>query len=89
MANALRLDSLKLAVAGGVLGAVVLFLSTLMTLLNVPGFAPFTSILAEMYGPYGYSVSMLGALIGAVWGFVEGFWQVGLVALVYNWLLRM
>jgi hypothetical protein len=36
---------------------------------------------------YGYSVSALGILTGAFWGFVEGFIHFGIFAWLYNLLL--
>lgn len=39
-------------------------------------------------GFYGYSISGFGILIGAFWGFVEGFVHLGIFALIYNYLQK-
>jgi hypothetical protein len=48
-------------------------LATICALLGVPGFKPFTDLLVQFYGFYGYSVSSAGIVIGAFWGLIEGF----------------
>jgi hypothetical protein len=70
-----KLDTLSFALAGAIYGA------------GVPGFRPFTDLLAQFYGFYGYSVSVLGVVVGAFWGFVEGFVHFGIFSLLYNTLL--
>lgn len=83
----MKLNALKFAVAGGIWFAIVIVLSTIATMLNVPGFSPFTQMLVGFYGPWGYSVSNVGLLTGAFWGFTEGFIQVGIFVLIYNMLV--
>jgi len=83
-----KLDALKFAVAGGIWLGGAFFISTLLALLNVPGFMPFAMLLESMYGFYGYSISATGAVVGAFWGFLEGFVQLGIFALIYNLLIR-
>jgi hypothetical protein len=61
------------ALAGGIYGAGLVALATICTLLGIPGFKPFTDLLAQFYGFYGYSVSTSGIAIGAFWGLIEGF----------------
>ena len=82
-----RLDTLRFALAGGVYGAGFVALATIFTLLSVPGFKPFTDLLVQFYGPYGYSVSTIGIAIGAVMGLIEGFVHFGVFAWLYNILL--
>jgi hypothetical protein len=48
---------------------------------------PFTDLLVQFYGFYGYSVSMVGILVGAFWGLIEGFVHFGIFAWLYNMLL--
>lgn len=60
-----------LGVAVGVTLALVVALATVLHLLRSPD-EPFPLVLLSQYMP-GYSVSPLGALIGAGWGFFSGF----------------
>ncbi len=83
----MKLKAGKFAIAGGVIGALCYGWCTIATLIGVPGFAPFTFLLLDGYGSYGYSISWIGALVGAFWGFVEGFLWLGLLALIYNRLV--
>lgn len=76
----------KLALTGGIYLALCFALCTLLALFNAPGFPEFTSALVSVYGFYGYSISWLGILVGAFWGFIEGFFHFGAFALLYNWL---
>jgi hypothetical protein len=82
-----RLDALKFAIAGSIYGGACIALATILALLGVPGFRPFTDLLTQFYGFYGYSVSALGVFIGAFWGLVEGFIHFGIFAWLYNQLL--
>jgi len=49
-----------------------------LALLGIPGFNPFADFVTQFYGPYGYSVSPLGIVTGAIWGLVEGFVHFGI-----------
>lgn len=80
----MKLNIVSFAVAAGIVGAISYGWTTVAALIGVPGFMPFAKFLAQWYGFYGYSISWLGALVGAMWGFVEGFLWLGLLALVYN-----
>jgi hypothetical protein len=79
-----KLNTLKFALAGGILIGGCFFISTISALVGVPGFEPFAKILESMYGFYGYSISFVGALVGALWGFMEGFIHLGILAWLYN-----
>jgi hypothetical protein len=83
-----KFNVLKFALAGGILIALCFALMTLASILNVAGFKEFTSLLVQFYGAWGYSVSWLGILVGAFWGFVEGFIHLGLLAWIYNKLIK-
>jgi hypothetical protein len=82
-----KLNTLRFALAGGIYGAGVVAVTTICTLLGIPGFKPFTDLLAQFYGFYGYSVSVSGIAIGAFWGLTEGFVHFGIFAWLYNVLL--
>jgi hypothetical protein len=45
-----RLDTLKFALAGAIYGSGWVALATICALLGVPGFKPFTDLLAQFYG---------------------------------------
>lgn len=83
----LKLNPTKFAIAGGILGALSFAYGTALAVLGVPGFVEFADFLAQMYGAWGYSLSWTGVLIGAVYGFVEGFVHIGILGWVYNRLL--
>lgn len=82
-----KLDTLSFALAGAIYGAACLALATIAALIGFPGFRPFVDLLTQFYGFYGYSVSALGVVVGAFWGFVEGFVHFGIFAWLYNVLL--
>lgn len=83
-----KINAFKFALAAGIYCAVVFFLTTLLALMKLEGFVEFAESLNRLYGSWGYSVSPKGLLMGAIWGFQEGFVHFGLFALLYNKLLR-
>lgn len=84
----MKLNTLKLALAGGIIGGTCFAWATVASILNVPGFAPSTELLLASYGPWGYSISYPGALVGALWGFLEGFIWIGAFGLIYSRLAK-
>ena len=76
-----RLNPKALGLALGILwGAGVLFMGLLAM---VCGWAqPMVDVLSVMY--LGYSASILGALIGTLWGFVDAFVGGWVLAWLYN-----
>jgi hypothetical protein len=80
----MKLNVAKLATAAGVVMALGFGWTTIAALLGVPGFLPFANLLEAGYSSYGYSISWTGVVVGAVWGFIEGFLSLGLLALIYN-----
>jgi hypothetical protein len=81
-----KLNVLKVALTGGIYLAIIFALSTIAGILNIPGFVEFVNLLKTFYGSYGYSVTWLGVIIGAFWGFIEGFFHLGLFILIYNFI---
>jgi len=78
----LNIHSLNFGLAGGVIGAVVAFL---ITILGIYGFSQMASFMTQTaWGSYGYSVSWVGSFIGLVIGFVYGFVMVWVGAMIYN-----
>lgn len=79
-----KLNVLKVALTGGIYLAIIFALATVAGILNIPGFVELANFLKTFYGFYGYSVTWLGVIIGAFWGFMEGFIHLGLLVLIYN-----
>ncbi len=83
----LKLDVVKLALAAGLCLGIYMALGTACAVLGIPGYPPFGDLMAQFYGPWGYSVSWPGVFVGALWGFVEGVVLGTLLAAIYNRLL--
>jgi len=79
-----RLDALKFGIAGGILGALFVILMTVAAMYGV--FEKSAELIADMYGIFGYNLSVLGILLGAIFGFIDCFIFFGLLAALYNWL---
>lgn len=77
----MRLDTRAAGIAGGTVLALGVFALTLLLLVRgaVAGDAPPLGIVL-----FGYSVSVAGAFIGALWGYAYGFLLGALSAFVYN-----
>jgi len=82
----MKFNTLNFALAGGIYVALCMALATILSMEGIPGFPEFTNALVSIYGAYGYSVSAMGILVGAFWGFVEGFVNLGIFAYIYNCL---
>lgn len=83
----MKLNAMKLALTGGIYFGACYALCTLASLWGIPGFPPFTKLLVDFYGPWGYDVTYLGVLVGAIWGFVEGFIHLGIFGWLYNMMV--
>jgi len=79
-----KLDALKFGIAGGILGALIVALTTVAAMYGA--FSMWGSLLGNIYRPFGYSLSPLGIFLGAIYGFIDCFVFFGLLALLYNWL---
>lgn len=77
-----RIDGLRLAVAGGLVWGLALFFLTLIAAGTGYG-ADFLNIFS--FYP-GYEISFWGSPVGFIWGFVDGFIMLGLLAWFYNHL---
>jgi hypothetical protein len=81
----MRLDVKAFGLACGILWAVVIFGATLW--LMAFGFqGDLISQLDHFY--FGYSLSFVGAIIGAVWAFIDGFIGGAILAWLYNKLAK-
>lgn len=80
-----ELKALKFGLAGGIVTAICIFVSTLAVLIVGGGYgAEYMAVLESIYGFIGYKVSVLGAFSGAIYGFIDGFILTWIFALVYN-----
>ena len=80
-----RLDPKAFGLAFGILwGGSLVFMGLLAMVCSWA--QPFVDFLSVMY--VGYSVTVVGILIGAVWGFLDGFIGGVLLAWLYNKLLK-
>jgi len=80
-----RLDAMKFGLAGGIIFAICVFITTLLAMNNYC--VTCGIILRDIYGFLGYDLSFVGSLFGAIYGFVDGFIFTGLFAWIYNKLL--
>lgn len=82
MTNYLILNPLSAGIAGGVIGAVMIFLTTIS---GIFGFSKAAKRLEEsVWKNLGYKVNWFGAIWGAVLGFVYGFLIWWIFSLIYN-----
>ena len=75
-----KIQPLALGVAIGVLWAVYVACAAIMAMFNWGG--AFVVAMASFY--IGYSASLAGALIGAVWALIDGFVAGVAIAWIYN-----
>ncbi len=81
----MKLNASKLGSAAGILWGACLLVITLFSLWS--GYAQdFLYLLSSIYP--GYDISLGGAFIGAIYGFLDGFIGLWLFAKIYNWLLE-
>ena len=78
--------ALRFAVAAGIFLSFHAVAVTACALAGIPGMRPFAELLTQFYGPYGYSISAIGLVTGAILGFLEGFVHFGIFGLIYRWL---
>jgi len=82
MAN--KLDAKAFGLAGGILWAAVCFLLGLSAMSGWG--AEWVTLLANIYK--GYNATFGGAIIGALWGFVDAFIGLWIFAWLYNKLAK-
>ncbi len=83
-----KLNASKFALAGGIWLGFYYMLTTIGAMIGLPGFHPLAELLTQFYGPYGYSISGLGVIVGGLYGFVDGFICIGLLIWIYNKLMK-
>jgi len=71
----------KLALAGGILWGFCIFICTILAIYF--GYATqFLTIMADIYP--GYTITGIGSVVGLLYGFVDGFIALYLLAWLYN-----
>jgi len=85
MAEYLLINPIMAGVAGGIIGVIIIFLTTITGALGHSKAAKFLE--STVWKKYGYKVSGPGAIWGAVLGFVYGFLIWWVFGLVYNALI--
>jgi hypothetical protein len=81
-----RIEAMNLGLAGGIIWGLSIFLMTLVS--DATGYArePLL-LLGNIY--LGYNISLLGSIIGLVYGFFDVFIALWLLAYIYNLLQKM
>lgn len=76
---------LNTGISGGIIGAIIIFLTTITGVLGHSKAAKFLE--TTVWKKYGYRVSWMGSLWGAVLGFIYGFLIWFAFSLIYNSLI--
>lgn len=78
-----KINAFNLGVAAGILGGAYILLMTFSGILF--NWYPQTlSLIADWYGLIGYDVTIFGAILGTVYGFIDCFIFFWLLGLLYN-----
>jgi len=85
MAEYLLINPLMAGISGGVIGAIIIFLTTITGVLGYSKAAKFLE--TSVWKKYGYRVSWIGSLWGAILGFIYGFLIWWIFSLIYNSLV--
>ncbi len=85
MVEYLLINPVMAGIAGGIIGAIVIFLTTITGIAGYSKVAKFLE--SSFWKKYGYKVSWGGAILGAVIGFIYGFVIWWLFSLIYNALV--
>ena len=85
MVEYLLINPVMAGIAGGIIGAVLIFLTTIIGIFGQSGAAKFLE--STVWKKYGYKVNGFGAIWGAVLGFIYGFIIWCVFGFVYNFLI--
>jgi hypothetical protein len=78
-----KISPIKFALSTAIIMAVIVILTTLATIWEIlSGFPILISIIGDLYGRLGYTITYLGALIGAVYVFIDTF----IISIIFAWL---
>jgi len=82
MVEYLLINPIIAGMAGGIIGAIIIFLTTITSVLGYSKAAKFLE--STVWKKYGYRVSWAGSILGAVLGFIYGFLIWWIFSLIYN-----
>ena len=80
------INPINAGLAGGIIGAFIIFLSTLTAVLGHSKAAHFFAD-KSVWKKYGYRVTWIGSVVGAIIGFVYGFLIWCFFAVIYNYFI--
>lgn len=80
-----KLNALKFGIAGGIATAICIAFTTILGIFGF--FQEYNNLIVSIYGFLGYSISWPGVLLGAIYGFMDGFVLTAIFAWIYNKLL--
>lgn len=83
MKNTQKINPVNLGFAGGILGGAIILLMTLSGVF-FRSFPESLSLVVDIYGWIGYDVTIFGAILGAIYGFIDCFIFFWLLVLLYN-----
>lgn len=79
------LQAKKLGLAGGIIWGLCLFFTTIISIYT--GYAKtFLALMSDIY--LGYSISGWGCVLGLIYGFLDGFIGLFLLAWLYNKMIK-
>lgn len=79
----MKLHVFKFALAGGILWAVIMFITTLLSVWTGGYASDFLWMMASIYP--GYEVTLGGSIVGLIYGFIDAF----VLVLVFGWLYNL
>ena len=82
MAKVAKLDAVKFGLAGGIVSAICIALTTLVGIFGY--FTEFNALIVSIYGFLGYSISWLGVVLGPIYAFIDGFIATWIFGAIYN-----
>ena len=78
-----KLVAWKFALAAAIVVAAMVFITTIMSIWGILGSFPMlTSLIADIYGTVGYSVTFTGAILGAIFSLIDSF----IITFIFAWL---
>ena len=77
-----HLDVWHFGLSVGIISAICVFLLSVGFILGA--FPILENLILDIYGPFGYSISWAGAVLGALYGFIDGVIFGSLIAWIYN-----
>jgi hypothetical protein len=84
----LKFHPVKFGLACGIVSAIFVFITTIAGIYSwLGGFPLWNALILDIYGSLGFDISWLGALLGALFAFIDGFILAIIFAWIYNKIL--